>query len=49
MWRDIWTAGHGVATIHDVTSVTDMVDRLVAEYAQACVMPPSGAVRASRR
>jgi nitronate monooxygenase len=49
MWRDIWTAGHGVATIHDVPSVTDMVDRLVAEYAQACVMPPSGAVRASRR
>jgi nitronate monooxygenase len=48
MWRDIWTAGHGVATIHDVPPVADMVDRLVAEYAQACAMPPSGAVRASR-
>jgi nitronate monooxygenase len=48
MWRDIWTAGHGVATIHDVPPVADMVDRLVAEYVQACAMPPSGAVRASR-
>jgi nitronate monooxygenase len=48
MWRDIWTAGHGVATIHDVPPVADMVDRLVAEYAQACAMPPSGAVRVSR-
>jgi nitronate monooxygenase len=48
MWRDIWTAGHGVATIHDVPSVAAMVDRLVAEYAQACALPPSSAVRASR-
>jgi nitronate monooxygenase len=48
MWRDIWTAGHGVATIHDVPSVAEMVDRLVVEYASACAMPPSGAVHASR-
>jgi nitronate monooxygenase len=48
MWRDIWTAGHGVATIHDVPPVADMVDRLVAEYVQACAMPPSGAVWVSR-
>jgi nitronate monooxygenase len=45
MWRDIWTAGHGVSTIHDVPPVGAMVDRLVAEYARACAMPPSTAVR----
>ncbi|MDN5572015.1 MAG: nitronate monooxygenase family protein [Propionibacteriaceae bacterium] len=31
-WRDIWSAGQGVAGIDDVPSVAELVDRLVAEY-----------------
>ncbi len=33
-WKDIWSAGHGVLTIHDIPSVKDLVDKLVAEYEQ---------------
>jgi nitronate monooxygenase len=46
LWRDVWTAGHGVATIHDIPAVADIVDRIVRAYAQACAMPPSPAMRA---
>lgn len=45
IWRDIWTAGHGVVTIHDVPTVAEIVDRLVAEYAAACALPASRAMR----
>jgi nitronate monooxygenase len=31
-WRDIWGAGQGVGSIHDVPSVQDIVDSLKAEY-----------------
>ncbi|MDO5677609.1 MAG: nitronate monooxygenase family protein [Propionibacteriaceae bacterium] len=34
-WRDIWSAGHGVAGIHDVPSVAELVERLAAEYETA--------------
>ncbi len=34
-WKDIWSAGHGVGTIHDVLSVKELCDRLKAEYAAA--------------
>ncbi|GAA4891614.1 nitronate monooxygenase family protein [Tessaracoccus lubricantis] len=34
-WRDIWSAGHGVAGIHDVPAVGELVDRLEAEYHEA--------------
>lgn len=43
-WRDVWSAGQGVATIHDIPSVARLVDRLAAEYSAACAMPPSAAV-----
>ncbi len=43
-WRDVWSAGHGVATIHDVPPVAELVDRLAAEYRAACALPPSAAV-----
>ncbi len=33
-WRDIWGAGQGVGTIHDVPGVREVVDRMVAEYHQ---------------
>jgi nitronate monooxygenase len=34
-WKDIWSAGHGVATIDDVPSVADLVDRITAEWQAA--------------
>ena len=36
-WRDIWSAGHGVGSIDDIPTVTDLVSRLHAEYHTACV------------
>jgi nitronate monooxygenase len=46
-WKDIWSAGHGIATIHDVPSIADLVGRLAAEYRAACAMPTSPALAAS--
>ncbi len=43
-WRDVWSAGHGVATIHDVPAVADLVARMAAEYREACALPPSPAL-----
>lgn len=34
-WRDIWSAGQGVAGIESVLPVAELVDRLVEEYAAA--------------
>ena len=34
-WRDIWGAGQGVGLMDDVPSVTEVVERLQAEYAAA--------------
>jgi nitronate monooxygenase len=31
-WRDIWGAGQGVGLMHDVPTVTEMVERLKREY-----------------
>jgi nitronate monooxygenase len=31
-WRDIWGAGQGVGTIDDIPPVSELVDRLDAEY-----------------
>ncbi len=38
-WKEIWSAGQGVGTIHDVPSVQELVDRLVAEYKAALDLP----------
>ena len=38
-WKDIWSAGHGIATIHDVPSVAELVGRLAADYRAACAVP----------
>jgi nitronate monooxygenase len=35
-WRDIWGSGQGVADIHDVPTVSALVDRLECEYREAC-------------
>ncbi|MEC5385241.1 nitronate monooxygenase [Uliginosibacterium sp. H3] len=38
-WRDVWSAGHGVATIHDAPEVATLVGRLRDEYLAACRTP----------
>jgi len=44
-WRDVWSAGHGVATIGDAPPVAELVVRLAAEYRAACALPVSPACR----
>ncbi len=34
-WKDVWSAGHTVAQVHDLPDVADLVDRIAAEYAAA--------------
>ncbi len=43
-WRDTWSAGHGVATIHDIPTTTELAARLAAEYRAACALPVSPCV-----
>ena len=38
-WKDIWSAGHGVGTIHDVPTTAALVARLRQEYAAAVRLP----------
>lgn len=38
-WKDIWSAGQGVGTVHRIESVAATVDRLEAEYRDACALP----------
>lgn len=46
-WKDIWSAGHGVATIHDIPTVAELTQRIVREYRDACRNPISPAVAAA--
>jgi nitronate monooxygenase len=46
-WKNIWSAGHGIATIHDVPTVADLVGRLANEYRAACAVPKSPALAVS--
>ncbi len=34
-WKDIWSAGQGVGSIHETLSVEDLIERLVEEYQHA--------------
>jgi len=45
LWRDLWSAGQGIATIHDSPTVAELVVRLAAEYDAACTLDRSKAVR----
>lgn len=38
-WKDIWSAGQGIGTIHEVEPVATVVDRLLAEYRDAVALP----------
>ena len=35
-WKDIWGSGQGIGQIKDAPHVAELVDRLKAEYAEAC-------------
>ncbi|MEM8694773.1 MAG: nitronate monooxygenase [Pseudomonadota bacterium] len=35
-WRDLWSAGHGVGSVHAVEPAGAIIDRLRDEYAAAC-------------
>lgn len=39
-WKDIWSAGHGVAEIHARQSVSEIVDQLAREYHEAVAALP---------
>lgn len=34
-WKTVWSAGHGVAAIHDVVPVAQLIDRLADEFKSA--------------
>lgn len=38
-WKDIWSAGHGVGTLHDLPTVERLVARLADEYREAVRLP----------
>jgi len=38
-WKDIWSAGQGVATIHEIEALAAIVDRLESEYRDAKARP----------
>jgi nitronate monooxygenase len=38
-WKDVWSAGQGVGTIHQIEPIAAIVDRLDQEYRAACAMP----------
>jgi nitronate monooxygenase len=41
LWRDIWTAGHGVGGIDSIRKVAEIVKDMAASYRAACDLPPS--------
>ncbi|MES2189357.1 MAG: nitronate monooxygenase [Pseudomonadota bacterium] len=45
LWKDLWSAGQGVATIHDSPTVATLASRIAGEYDEACRLGPSKAVR----
>ncbi|MBS0345901.1 MAG: nitronate monooxygenase [Proteobacteria bacterium] len=38
-WKDVWSAGQGIGTIHDIPSVAELVARMRQEYAAAVATP----------
>lgn len=38
-WKDVWSAGQGIGTIHQIEPIAAIVDRLEQEYRAACAMP----------
>ncbi|HEX7776163.1 MAG TPA: nitronate monooxygenase [Parvibaculum sp.] len=38
-WKTVWSAGHGLGRISAIESVSEIVERLKAEYIRACELP----------
>ncbi len=38
-WKDVWSAGQGVGTVHKIEPLADIVDRIAEEYQQAVQLP----------
>jgi nitronate monooxygenase len=34
-WKDIWSAGQGIGTIHQVEPMSEIVGRMAQEYSEA--------------
>jgi nitronate monooxygenase len=47
LWKDLWSVGQGIATIHDLPGVGELVRRIAAQYETACKLGRSAAVRPS--
>lgn len=47
LWKDLWSAGQGIATIHDLPTVGELVERIAAEYDVACRLGRSAAIKSS--
>lgn len=43
VWKELWSAGHGVGGIHDVPSTAELCQRLISEYREA-LNPPVAVV-----
>jgi nitronate monooxygenase len=38
-WKEVWSAGQGIGSIHDVPGVAELVERMKREYAEAAARP----------
>ena len=38
-WKDIWSAGQGIGTVHKIEQVDDVVNELEKEYQEARLLP----------
>jgi nitronate monooxygenase len=44
-WKEIWSAGHGLGTIHEIRSVAEVIAALRREYAEASDKPTWESIR----
>ncbi len=35
LWRDLWSAGHGVSAVHKVEPIAEIIEQLIREYEEA--------------
>jgi nitronate monooxygenase len=47
-WKDVWSAGQGVGSIHDIPTAAEMCSRLIAEYREAIAQLTSAPRRPSQ-
>ena len=47
-WKDVWSAGQGVGSIHDIPTAAELCGRLVAEYRDAIAQMTSAGAEVNR-